>query len=108
MLKMAQVWYTFARKLGADLELPRLPLFTRAANGHGTFGNSEPLQGEVESALREWQAAQVHFDSVSGVTEPDLVDHAIYHLEAAQRKYMYLLRRVQQGWNKTSPAGKGE
>lgn len=51
------------------------------------------LEAQVAAAHREWQDALHHFQMVS---EPDLVDHAIFHLEAAQRKYMYLLNRVRQ------------
>lgn len=51
------------------------------------------LQAELQRAHREWQAARAYFDHV---TEPDLVDVAIYNLEAAQRRYTYLLRRFKQ------------
>ncbi|HEY8425351.1 MAG TPA: DUF2508 family protein [Limnochordales bacterium] len=43
----------------------------------------------VEQARREWMAAQNEFDSV---TDPDLVDHAIFAMQAAERRYVYLLR----------------
>lgn len=49
------------------------------------------LQGQVESAHREWVAAQQYFQSVS---EPALVDYAIFMLVAAERKYMYLLNQL--------------
>lgn len=39
----------------------------------------------------EWLQAQNYFENVS---EPDLVDYAIYRLEAAKKKYMYLLKRA--------------
>ncbi len=45
----------------------------------------------VEQARREWVTARLYFESV---TDPDLVDHAIYSIEAAERKYMYLLRQA--------------
>lgn len=66
--------------------------------GTGTAGTQEhmahkDLQTQVEAAHREWLAAQQYFQSVS---EPDLVDHAIYNLEAAQRKYMYLFRQMRE------------
>lgn len=51
------------------------------------------LQTQIEAAHREWQAAQQHFQMVH---EPELVDHAIYQIEAAQRKYMYLLRQLRE------------
>lgn len=43
----------------------------------------------VEQARRDWLAAQRYFNEV---TEPDLVDHAIYSVQAAERRYVYLLR----------------
>lgn len=52
------------------------------------------LQTQIEAAHREWQAAQQHFQMVH---EPALVDHAIYQIETAQRKYMYLLRQLREG-----------
>lgn len=51
------------------------------------------LEAQVAAAHREWQAAQNYFQMVC---EPDLVDHAIYNLEAAQRKYMYLFRLLRE------------
>lgn len=67
--------------------------------GARTLGDSDhmahqDLHTQVEAAHREWLAAQQYFQSVS---EPDLVDHAIYALEAAQRKYMYLFRQLRDG-----------
>lgn len=49
----------------------------------------QELIDSVQAAKEEWQAAQVYFENVS---EPDLVDFSIYKLEAARRKYMYLLK----------------
>ncbi|MDW7650857.1 MAG: DUF2508 family protein [Bacillota bacterium] len=45
----------------------------------------------VEDARQEWQAAGSHFNYV---TDPDLVDHAIHAMEAAERKYTYLLKKA--------------
>ncbi len=45
----------------------------------------------VTKARDEWLAAKNYFETVS---DPDLVDHAIYLLGAAERKYMYLLKRA--------------
>lgn len=43
---------------------------------------------EISIAYREWQEAQSYFDSV---TDPDLTELAIFQLEAARRKYFYML-----------------
>lgn len=46
------------------------------------------LVDEVDKAYQEWIDAQKYFQ---GVSEPALVDHAIFMEEAARRKYIYLL-----------------
>lgn len=51
------------------------------------------LKARVSDAHKEWQAAEAYFDSVS---EPALVDYAIYCLEAARRKYLYLFRQLRE------------
>jgi hypothetical protein len=43
----------------------------------------------VEKARRELQSARSYFENVS---EPDMVDHAVYSLQAAEKKYTYLLK----------------
>lgn len=63
----------------------------------------DKLRLEIEQAHLEWSIAKQHIDHVS---EPELIDHAIYHLEATERKYGYLLREAkkrygQQGNNAT-------
>jgi len=45
----------------------------------------------VEQARTDWLTARAYFESVS---DPDLVDHAIYLIEAAEKKYMYLLKQA--------------
>lgn len=75
---------------GAPDDLP-------AVGGRGRVDPDEQrLIEEANAALREWQTAQAQFQVVDGVRDPDLVDHAIYHLEAAERRYVYLLRQLQQ------------
>ncbi|HEY3316219.1 MAG TPA: YaaL family protein [Bacillota bacterium] len=50
-----------------------------------SFGDS------VEQARRDWLAAKSYFEAV---TDPDLIDHAIFMLEATERKYMFLIKRA--------------
>ena len=45
----------------------------------------------VEHARKDWLTARVYFDNV---TDPDLIDHAIYRIEAAEKKYIYLLKQA--------------
>lgn len=47
----------------------------------------------LKDAHREWEKAQLYFQSV---TEPDLIDHAIYSMEAAKTKYYYLLKNARK------------
>lgn len=49
----------------------------------------EDLLSDVEQARRQWINARAYFDHV---TDPDLVDMAIYSIEAAEKHYMYLLK----------------
>ncbi len=45
----------------------------------------------VNAALLEWKNAVRYFENVK---DPELVDFAIYEMEAARRKYMFLLKRT--------------
>ncbi len=47
----------------------------------------------VEQARQEWESARDRFDQIS---DPDLIDHAIYNLEAAERRYIYLLKQARK------------
>lgn len=55
--------------------------------------SSKELQKLVESARREWEAAESYFQTVS---DTELVDHAIFSVEAAHRKYLYLFRQLRR------------
>ena len=45
---------------------------------------------EIREALKKWKDATRFFESVN---DPELMDYAIYDMEAARRKYMFLLRQ---------------
>jgi hypothetical protein len=49
------------------------------------------LEEEIKKSYQEWQKAQQYFECV---TEPELIDHAIFLEEAAKRKYIYLLNKA--------------
>lgn len=60
----------------------------------------------VEAARREWLGWKAYFNCVD---DPELVDHAIYAVQAAERKYMYLLRQARlAGPALEPPAGSHE
>jgi hypothetical protein len=47
----------------------------------------------VEKARQEWLSAQNYYNAVS---DQDLVDHAVYMMQAAEKKYMYLLKKARE------------
>lgn len=47
----------------------------------------------VEQARQEWDLAKRIFEQVS---EPELVDYAIYMMQATECRYMYLLRKMKE------------
>lgn len=47
----------------------------------------------VEQARKEWLYAQQYYNDV---TEPDLVDYAIYLIKASETKYTYLLKQAKK------------
>ncbi|NLJ55613.1 MAG: YaaL family protein [Firmicutes bacterium] len=47
----------------------------------------------LEKARQDWLAARTLFNSVC---EKDLVDHAIYNLNAAERRYVFLLKEARK------------
>lgn len=51
------------------------------------------LLKSVQDAWDEWHGAQNYFENVS---DPELVDYAIYKIEAARRKYVYLLKQARR------------
>ena len=53
----------------------------------------EELTVIVNAAKQEWLNAQSYFNQA---TEPELVDHAILSLQAAERKYMYWLNQMKK------------
>lgn len=54
--------------------------------------DDQQLVQNVKKAYEEWRDAENFFHSVSN--DPDLVDHAIYKLEATKSRYTYLLKQA--------------
>ncbi len=59
-----------------------------------------PLKEQLEQARHEWLSAQNYYDNVS---DADLVDYAAYHIQAAEKKYTYLLKRARHEGLHSSP-----
>ncbi|WP_090554518.1 YaaL family protein [Natronincola ferrireducens] len=53
----------------------------------------------IKRAREEWEGAEKTFHSVS---DPDLIDYAIYNVEATRAKYIYLLKRAKEMGIKTN------
>jgi len=48
----------------------------------------------IKNAKKEWENAKNIFENV---TNPDLIDYAIYNIEATEKKYTYLLKQIKSG-----------
>lgn len=48
---------------------------------------------QIHQALRDWQNAVAYFESVD---DPSLIDYAVFDMEAAKRKYIYLLNSAKE------------
>ncbi|HYF92906.1 MAG TPA: DUF2508 family protein [Symbiobacteriaceae bacterium] len=53
----------------------------------------ESLHHQVNAAHRDWVTAQQYFQCVS---EPELVDHAVHAIIAAEQRYKLLLRKLRE------------
>ena len=51
------------------------------------------LVEQIDKARKEWDLAQSQLDQMS---EPDLIDYAVYRLQAAEKRYMYLLKKADE------------
>ena len=68
----------------------------------------EPIEGRplpslpvvVEEARKEWLNAQEYYNTVS---DQDLIDHAVYLMQAAEKKYIYLLKQARNAGIVYSP-----
>ena len=60
----------------------------------------EGMLSQIEDARREWLSARSYFDSV---LDPDLVEHAVYVNQAAEKRYMFLLKQAKEQGIKSNP-----
>ena len=51
-------------------------------------------EAAAKKALQVLQAAERYFNAIS---DPELVEYAAYEIEAARRKYEYMLRKLRSG-----------
>lgn len=57
----------------------------------------EQLIENLKKAQREWKMKEEYFQ---WVTDPDLIEHAIYELKASKIKYIYFLKKARELGNK--------
>ncbi|WP_432406256.1 YaaL family protein [Wukongibacter sp. M2B1] len=53
----------------------------------------EQILENIRIAHEDWKNAEKYFQNV---TDPDLIDHAIYRIEAARTRYTYLLKLARE------------
>ena len=53
----------------------------------------DAILSSLKQAEKEWKAKEEYFNHA---TDPDLVDFAIYDIEASRRKYTYLLKKLKK------------
>jgi hypothetical protein len=68
--------------------------FKAPESGEFAFSAVSDYTDDALKALDEWHAAENYFNSI---TDPDLIEYALYELEAAKRKYEYLMRKLRNG-----------
>ncbi|MDI6605492.1 MAG: DUF2508 family protein [Thermoanaerobacteraceae bacterium] len=51
------------------------------------------LVNEVKQTMRQIKDAEMYFQNV---TDPDLIDQAIYNLESLKKKYIYLIKKAKE------------
>lgn len=65
--------------------------YAEAARATPAVSQSEREQ--IAAALQQWKDSTRYFENVS---DPDLIEFAIYEMEASKRRYLCLLKRAQR------------
>lgn len=71
-------------------------LFKNLIKRNQGLSEEEKILNSVREAHREWLNKEEYFNHA---TDPDLVDFAIYDIEASRRKYTYLLKKMKEEKN---------
>ncbi|WP_053954904.1 YaaL family protein [Inediibacterium massiliense] len=64
-------------------------VYAQVFHGEDMRTEEDKIIDTIKSAHEEWRNAEAFFQNV---TDPDLVDYAIYRVEAAKTRYIYLMR----------------
>ncbi|MBC8590247.1 DUF2508 family protein [Wansuia hejianensis] len=62
-------------------------------NRDSSLTEEEKIMKSVKRAHEEWKFKEEYFNHA---VDPDLVDFAIYDIEASKRKYTYLLKKLKE------------
>jgi hypothetical protein len=73
--------------------LRKLTYYLFAGNRNDSKQKGPTFQEAIIMAKQEWECARNRFNQV---TEPDLIENAIYAEKAALGRYMYLLKLARQ------------
>jgi len=79
--------------LSLNLEVKQFVNFIPGLSRKKKKDNHEEFFAAIAKARQEWYDAQNYFENV---VEDDLIDHAIYKIEAAKSKYVYMLKHAKQ------------
>ncbi|HHY46195.1 MAG TPA: YaaL family protein [Firmicutes bacterium] len=79
------------RPLLSRLSFERVPGIGHHGSPKSGGQDLEGIRDAALSARREWAIAERYFHAV---TDPDLIDHAIYSMCAAEQKYIYFLKKA--------------
>lgn len=63
------------------------------SDGETTAKSEESLAEIIDLAHRDWLSTQTYYNNIS---DPDLLDHAIYQMQAAEKRYNYLLKLARE------------
>jgi len=77
-----------------------MQIFSRLLQKNIPVTKYQPLSEQLKQAKYEWLSAQNYYNNVS---DADLVDYAAYHIQAAEKKYTYLLKRARHEGLRSSP-----
>ncbi len=70
-------------------------LLSKSFNNEKT--EEEHILEGLKDAHKEWKISEEYFE---WVTDPDLIDYAIYELKASKIKYSYFLKKAKEITNK--------
>lgn len=62
-------------------------------SGRKKLTEEEEIINNLQEAFDEWKRKENYFEVA---IEPDLIDHAIYEIEASKIKYIYFLKKARK------------